>query len=180
MIRLILAATLSSNYGIFGPAFELCVSEAIPGKEEYLDSEKYEVKHWEWDKPGNIKDFIAQVNRIRKENSALQTTHNVQFYEADNDYILFYGKATEDLSNIILVVVNLDPYHTQSGWVRVPISTFGIDADHPYMVHDLLTDDKYVWHGERNYVELRHNTFPANIFKVRKRLKRETDFDYFM
>lgn len=180
MIRLILAATLSSNYGIFGPAFELCVSEAIPGKEEYLDSEKYEVKHWEWDKPGNLKDFIAQVNRIRKENPALQTTRNVQFYEADNDYILFYGKATEDLSNIILVVVNLDPYHTQSGWVRVPISTFGIDIDHPYMVHDLLTDDKYVWHGERNYVELRPNTFPAHIFKLRKRLKRETDFDYFM
>jgi starch synthase (maltosyl-transferring) len=180
MIRLVLAATLSSSYGIFGPVFELCVSEAIPGKEEYLNSEKYEIKNWEWDKPGNIKDFIAQVNRIRKENHALQTTRNVQFYETVNDYVLFYGKATEDLSNIILVVVNLDPYHTQSGWVRVPISTFGIDIDHPYMVHDLLTDDKYVWHGERNYVELRHNAFPAHIFKVRKRLKRETDFDYFM
>ncbi|MFN3531731.1 MAG: alpha-1,4-glucan--maltose-1-phosphate maltosyltransferase [Candidatus Brocadia sp.] len=180
MIRLILAATLSSSYGIFGPSFELCVSEAIPGKEEYLNSEKYEIRYWNWDRPGNLKDFISRVNRIRKENPALQTTRNVQFYEADNDYILFYGKATEDLSNIILVVVNLDPYHTQTGYVRVPISTFGIDIDHPYMVHDLLTDDKYVWHGEKNYVELRLHSIPAHIFKVRKRLKRETDFDYFM
>lgn len=180
MIRLILAATLSSSYGIFGPAFELCVSEAIPGKEEYFNSEKYEIQHWNWDSPGNLKDFIARVNRIRKENPALQTTCNVQFSEVDNDYILFYGKATEDLSNIILVAVNLDPYHTQSGFVRVPISTFGIDIDHPYMVHDLLTDDKYVWHGEKNYVELRPDSIPAHIFTVRKRLKRETDFDYFM
>ena len=180
MIRLVLAATLSSNYGIFGPAFELCVNEAIPGKEEYLNSEKYALKNWDWDRQGNIKDFIARVNRIRNENPALQSTLNVRFYDVDNDFLLFYGKATEDFSNIMLMVVNLDPYHLQSGWVNVPISALGIDKDHPYMVHDLLTDDKYVWHGERNYVELRPNTFPAHIFKVRKRLKRETDFDYFM
>lgn len=180
MIRLILAATLSSNYGIFGPAFELCVSEAIHGKEEYLNSEKYEVKHWEWDRPGNLKDFIAQVNRVRKENPALQTTENVQFYEVDNEYLIAYGKATEDFSNILLVVVNLDPYHNQSGWVRVPISKFGIDADQPYLVHDLLSDGKYIWHGENNYVELKPHDMPAHIFKVRKKLKRETDFDYFL
>ncbi|MEP9411975.1 MAG: alpha-1,4-glucan--maltose-1-phosphate maltosyltransferase [Candidatus Brocadia sp.] len=180
MIRLILAATLSSNYGIFGPAFELCVSEAIPGKEEYLNSEKYEIRNWNWNSPENLRDFIAQINRIRKENPALQTTCNVQFYETDNDYILFYGKTTEDLSNIILVAVNLDPYHTRSGCVKVPVSAFGIDIDHPYMVHDLLTDNKYFWHGEKNYVELRPDSIPAHVFKVRKRLKRETDFDYFM
>ena len=180
MIRLVLAATLSSNYGIFGPAFELCVNEAVPGKEEYLNSEKYALKNWDWDRQGNIKDFIARVNRMRNENPALQSTLNVRFYDVDNDFLLFYGKATEDFSNIMLMVVNLDPYHLQSGWVNVPISALGIDKDHPYMVHDLLTDDKYVWHGERNYVELRPNTFPAHIFKVRKRLKRETDFDYFM
>lgn len=180
MIRLILAATLSSSYGIFGPAFELCVSGAIPGKEEYLNSEKYEIPHWNWDCPGNLRDFIARVNRIRKENPALQTTCNVQFYETDNDYILFYGKATEDLSHIILVVVNLDPYHARSGYVKVPVSTFGIDINHPYMVHDLLTDGKYIWHGEKNYVELRPDSIPAHIFKIRKRLKREADFDYFM
>jgi len=82
MMRLVLAATLSSNYGIYGPAFELCIQEAIPGKEEYLDSEKYEIKKWDWDKEGNLRDFIARVNAIRKENPALQTTYNIQYYES--------------------------------------------------------------------------------------------------
>lgn len=180
MIRLVLAATLSSNYGIYGPAFEFCINEAIQGKEEYLNSEKYEIKHWDQDKPGNLKDFIARVNRIRKENAALQTTWNLRFYEVDNDTLLFYGKVTDDLSNMILVVVNLDPFHPQSGWVKVPIGELGIDPDQPYLVHDLLSDDKYIWQGERNYVELNPHVLPANIFRIRKRLKRETDFDYFM
>jgi starch synthase (maltosyl-transferring) len=180
MMRLILAATLSSNYGIYGPAFELCVNEAIPGKEEYINSEKYEVKNWNWERPGNLKDFIARVNRIRNENPALQTIWNLKFYEVDNDYLLFFGKATEDLSNIILVVVNLDPFHTQSGWVKVPIRELGIDPNQPYLAHDLLSDDKYIWHGERNYVELNPQILPAHILRIKKRLKRETDFDYFM
>ena len=144
MMRLVLAATLSSNYGIYGPVFELCVSEALPGKEEYLNSEKYEIRYWDWDQPGNLKDFIARVNRIRRENPALQTTWNLKFFEVDNEYILFYGKVNEDLSNIILVVVNLDPHHTQSGWVRVPISELGIEPNQPYLVHDLLSEDKYI------------------------------------
>jgi len=98
MIRLVLAATLSSSYGIYGPAFELCIDEALPGKEEYLNCEKYEIKHWDREKPGSLQDFIARVNRIRKENPALQTTWNLRFYEADNEAFLFYGKTTEDLS----------------------------------------------------------------------------------
>lgn len=100
LIRLVLAATLSSNYGIYGPAFELCIHEAIPGREEYLNSEKYEIKHWDRDKSGTLQDFMARVNRIRKENPALQTTWNLRFYEVDNDMLLFYGKATHDLSLI--------------------------------------------------------------------------------
>ncbi|GIW48085.1 MAG: alpha-1,4-glucan:maltose-1-phosphate maltosyltransferase [Deltaproteobacteria bacterium] len=180
MMRLVLAATLSSNYGIYGPVFELCVSEALPGKEEYLNSEKYEIRYWDWDQPGNLKDFIARVNRIRRENPALQTTWNLKFFEVDNEYILFYGKVNEDLSNIILVVVNLDPHHTQSGWVRVPISELGIEPNQPYLVHDLLSEDKYIWQGEYNYVELNPHVIPARIFRVRKRLRKETDFDYFM
>lgn len=180
LIRLVLAATLSSNYGIFGPSFELCVSDAIPGKEEYLNSEKYEIKFWDWDRPGNLKDFIARINRIRKENQAFHTTWNVQFFEVDNDYLLSYGKATEDLSNIVLVVVNLDPFHIQSGWVKFPLVEFEMDREQPYLVHDLISDDKYIWQGESNYVELNPHIFPARIFKIRKRLKRETDFDYFM
>lgn len=180
MIRLALAATLSSNYGIYGPAFELCIHEALSGKEEYLHSEKYEIKQWNRDIPGNLGDFIVRVNRIRKENPALQKTFNLRFYEVDNETLLFYGKATDDLSNILFVVVNLDPFHTQSGWVKVPIKELGIDPSQPYLVHDLLSDDKYIWQGERNYVELNPQVLPANIFKVRKRLKKETDFDYFV
>jgi starch synthase (maltosyl-transferring) len=180
MIRLVLAATLSSNYGIYGPAFELGIQEAISGKEEYLNSEKYEIKNWDWDKEGNLRDFIARLNTIRRENPALQSTYNIQYYESDNDNLIFYGKATDDLSNIILIVVNLDPFHTHSGWLKVPIYTFGINPNQPYLVHDLLGDDKYIWQGERNYVEINPHVSPAHIFRIRKRMKKEIDFDYFM
>ncbi len=180
MMRLVLAATLSSNYGIYGPAFELCVSEALPGKEEYLNSEKFELKNWDWNQEGNLRDFIARINKVRKENPALQLTRNLKFYEVDNDHLLFYGKATEDFSNIILVVVNLEPFHTHAGWLKVPLGEFGIDPKQAYLVHDLLSDDKFFWQGERNYVELNPQILPAHIFRLRRRLKREMDFDYFM
>ncbi|OGP60720.1 MAG: alpha-amlyase [Deltaproteobacteria bacterium RBG_13_52_11b] len=180
MMRLVLAATLSSNYGIYGPAFEVCANEAIPEREEYLNAEKYEIKTWDRNNPGSLSDFIARVNRIRRENLALQTTWNLRFYGADNDSLLFYGKATEDLSNIILVVVNLDPFHPQAGWVQVPAKELGIDPNQPYLVHDLLSDDKFIWQGEKNYVELNPRILPAGIFRVKRRLKREMDFDYFM
>ena len=180
MIRFVLAATLSSNYGIYGPAFELCVHEALPGKEEYFNSEKYEIKRWNWDNAKPLKDFIARVNQIRNENPSLQTTRNLSFYEVDNDSLLFYGKATDDLSNIILVVVNLDPFHTQSGWVKVPLNSLALDSTQPYLVQDLLSDGTYIWQGERNFVEINPRILPASIFRVRKRLKREMDFDYFM
>jgi len=179
VMRLLLAATLSSNYGIYGPAFELCVNDSVPGKEEYADSEKYEIRIWQWDQPGNLKDLITRVNTIRRENEALQTTWNLKFYDVDNEYLLFYGKANEDSSNIILVVVNLDPKHVQSGWVNVPIAELGIPTDQPYLVHELLSGDKHIWHGERNYVQLDPHVSPAHIFHVRKQMKRETDFDYY-
>ncbi len=180
MMRLVLAATLSSSYGIYGPAFELLVNEAVQGKEEYLNSEKYELKNWDWDREGNLKDFIARINTIRRENPALQTTYTIRHYTIDNDRILAYGKNTEDYENIILIAVNLDPFHTHSGWITIPIQELGIDPHQPYLVHDLISDDKYIWQGERNYIEINPNTSPACIFRIRKRLKRETDFDYFM
>ena len=180
MMRLVLAATLSSSYGIYGPAFDLCVGEALPGKEEYLHSEKFELKTWDWDAPGNLKDFIARVNKIRRENIALQDLWNLEFCDVDNENLLFYAKATPDLSNVLLIVINLDPAHTHTGWVTVPVDELGIAPSQPYMVHDLLSDDKFIWQGARNYVELDPRVLPANIFLVRKRLKRETDFDYFM
>ncbi|MBU4334249.1 MAG: alpha-1,4-glucan--maltose-1-phosphate maltosyltransferase, partial [Candidatus Omnitrophica bacterium] len=119
IMRAVLASTLSSNFGIYGPAFELCVTEAITGKEEYSNSEKYEIKQWDWDKKGNLKNVLSRLNKIRKMNPALQFTRNIQFCEINNDSILSYYKATEDLSNIILVVVNLDPYNTQSGSLQM-------------------------------------------------------------
>lgn len=179
-IRLILAATLSSNYGIYGPAFELLVNDPLPGKEEYLDSEKYEVKRWNWDQPGNLRSFIARLNTIRREHPALQTTWNLRFYETDNDYILFFGKTSEDRSETILVAVNLDPFHVQSGWLEVPLDELGIVPGQPYLCHDLLSDDKYIWQGGRNFIELNPQILPAHIFRLRTRMRRETDFDYFM
>ncbi len=180
IIRLVLAATLSSNYGIYGPAFELCVSEAISGKEEYMDSEKYQITHWDREQPGNLRDLIRRMNRIRKVNPALHKTSNVRFYDVENEYLLFYGKITEDASNILLMVVNLDPFRTQAGVIHVPLAELGITERQPYLVHDLLGDEKYIWQGSGNYVELDPNVMPAKIFSVRRRMRREADFDYFL
>lgn len=180
LIRQCLAATLSSNYGMYGPAFELCESQAIEGKEEYLNSEKYEIKNWELDRPGNIRPIIRQINHIRRENEALQQTWNLRFYPVDNDFLLFYGKATEDYDNILLMIVNLDPFHKQTGWVRVPLREYGMDPKQPYLMHDLLSDDRFIWQGEENYVELDPAVIPFHIFRIRRRLRREYDFDYYM
>jgi starch synthase (maltosyl-transferring) len=179
-MRLVLAATLSSSYGIYGPAFELTVNEAVSGKEEYFNSEKYEIKRWDRDKEGHLKDFIARINKIRIENPALQQTFRINHYEADNENIMFYGKTTDDFSNIILVAVNLDPFHTHAAWVKVPIHKFGIEPNKPYLVHDLLGDDKFIWQGEKNFIEINPHISPAYIFRLRKKLKKEMDFDYFM
>jgi len=166
--RLVLAATLSSNYGIYGPAFELCVSAALEGKEEYYNSEKYEIKVWDRHQAGHLKDLIGQINKIRRENSALQATWNVRFCDVDNVNLIAYYKANEDLSNVILVVVNLDSFHIQSGWVRIPLNKLGINFDQPYKMSDLITSEEYLWQGEWNYVELNPYTLPVHIFRIQK------------
>jgi starch synthase (maltosyl-transferring) len=166
LIRSLLAATLSSVYGIYS-GFELCENAALPGREEYLDSEKYQWKERDWNAAGNIKDWIARLNRIRKENRALQFYDNLRFYRAENDAILCYAKMTAARDNIILVVVNLDPARSHNSYVHIPPADFGpMEAD-VYQVHDLLTDARYLWQGERNYVEL-HPQQPAHIFRVRR------------
>jgi len=180
IIRLVLAATLSSNYGIYGPAFELCLGDAVEDKEEYLNSEKYEIKNWNRNKSGNIRTVVERVNRTRRENPSLQQTRNLRFFTVDNDMILCYGKATEDMSNVTITLVNLDPYHTQSGWVSLPLDDLEIDPGQPYLLHDQLSHDKYIWQGHRNYIELDPRVMPAHVLCLRKRLRRETDFDYFM
>src|SRR5436189_4476039 len=165
MIRVTLAATLSTLYGIYS-GYELCENEALPDREEYLDSEKYQFKERDWNAPGNIKNWIARLNKIRKENRALRSYTNLRFYPAENDAILFYGKMTAARDNIILVVVNLDPHRKQHSFVDVPIDQFGQMESDVYEVHDLLSDARYIWRGRRNYVELDPEIQPAHIFRV--------------
>jgi len=167
MIRVVLAATLSSLYGIYS-GFELCENAALPGREEYLDSEKYQYKERDWNAPGNIKDWITRLNTIRRQNRALQFYDNLRFYQADNDAILFYGKMTVARDDIILVVVNIDPFRKQHSYIDVPIDQFGSMEGDAYQVHDLLSDARYTWHGRRNYVELDPEIQPAHIFRVRR------------
>jgi starch synthase (maltosyl-transferring) len=172
MIRVVLAATLSSLYGIYS-GYELCENAALPGREEYLDSEKYQFKERDWNAPGNIKHWITRLNQIRKENRALQLSNTLRFYQADNDAILFYGKMTEARDNIILVVVNLDPHRKQHSFVDVPTEAFGSMEGDSYQVHDLISDARYIWRGRRNYVELDPEIQPAHIFRVRRWVGRD-------
>jgi starch synthase (maltosyl-transferring) len=168
MSRVLMAATLSPLYGIYS-GYELCENEALPGREEYLDSEKYQFKKRDWNAPENIKDWIARINQIRKQNRALQMYTNLRFYPADNEAILFYGKMTPARDNIILVVINLDPFRKQNSFVHVPIEEFGQMAIDEYQVHDLLNDARYTWRGRQNYVELDPEIQPAHIFLVHRR-----------
>ena len=167
MIRVLLAATLSPLYGIYS-GYELCENEALPDREEYLDSEKYQFKERDWDAPGNIKDWISRLNKIRKQNRALQLYTNLRFHNADNEAVLFYSKMTAARDNIILVVVNLDPFRKQNSFVYVPIEQFGQMESDEYRVQDLLSGTTYTWRGQRNYVELDPPVQPAHIFLVRR------------
>ena len=167
MTRVLMAATLSPLYGIYS-GYELCENEPLPGREEYLDSEKYQFKERDWSAPGNIKDWIARINKIRRQNRALQMYTNLRFYPADNDAILFYGKMTPARDNIILVVVNLDPFRKQNSFVHVPIEQFGQMESDEYQVHDLLNDARYTWRGRQNYIELDPEIQPAHVFLVRR------------
>jgi starch synthase (maltosyl-transferring) len=180
MIRLILAATMGANYGIYGPAFERCENAAIrPGSEEYLDSEKYELKYWDPRLVGSLKVFIGHVNRIRRENRALHRDTNLQFHETDNPEVICYSKATDDLSDVVIVLCNLDPFHKQTGWIDLDLTSLGLDVSKTFQAHDLLSDGRFLWHGARNYFELTPELLPAHIMKVRKWVRTERDFDYY-
>ena len=181
LIRLLLASTLGANYGIYGPAFELLESRPLrPGSEEYLHSEKYQIREWSLDHPDSLRDLIALINRIRNTNPALQNDWTLQFHPVDNEQLLCYSKSAPDGSNLTLMVVNLDPYHVQSGFVDLPLTKLGIEEGRPYQANDLLTGARYVWNGSRNYVELRPDGVPAHILQIRRRLRVENDFEYFL
>jgi starch synthase (maltosyl-transferring) len=179
-IRLVLAATLGATYGIYGPSFEQFEAVPRPGSEEYIDSEKYQLRHWDWERTNVFREFIALVNRVRRENPALQFDHRLRFHFTDNDHILFYSKTTADLSNIVLVVVNVDPHHIQSGYVRVPLGDFALQPDDAYQVQDLLTGSYFLWHGEANYISLDPRSAAAHILRLRRKARTERDFDYFV
>lgn len=168
MGRYILAATLSSNIGIYGPAFELMEREPFPGKEEYNHNEKYELKAWDWDRPGNLKNEIARVNHIRRAHSALQRTDTVHFLDCDNPQLLAYLKQTPDRADRILVIVNFDWQHRQSGMLELPLQEMGIGSDRAFHVQDLYDPVRpsYAWRGARNYVSLDPAKAPAHIFRV--------------
>jgi starch synthase (maltosyl-transferring) len=166
-IRAVLAATLSSVYGIYS-GFELCENAALPGREEYLDSEKYQLKERDWNAPGNIKELISKLNRIRNENRALHFYNNLRFHPVDNEALLFYSKITPARDSVILIIVNLDPLYTQSGNVETPVELFGEIEGDRYEVQDLLTHERYLWHGRRNYVALHPSIQPAHILRVRR------------
>ena len=183
MSRLILAATMTASYGIYGPAYELMEHVAVKhGSEEYLDSEKYQVRHRDFqalDGPGSLRDFIALMNRIRQRNPALHADPSLRFHKIDNEQLICYSKATANLANVVLVVVNLDPNYTQAGWTALDLKELGLDLHHPFQVHDLLSGAHYLWHGPRNYVELNPHRMPAHVFRIRSSLHTEQDFDTF-
>ena len=181
LIRLILAATLGASYGIYGPAFELC--EPRPrseGSEEYHDSEKYEIRHWDLQQPDSLQDMLARVNRMRQDNPALQSNQGRRFHPVDNPELLCYSKSTGDQSNVVVVVVNLSPYQAHSGWVEIQLDALGLDPRQPAQMHDELSNVRYLWHGARHYVELQPQVVPAHIFRVRRHLRTERDFEYYL
>jgi starch synthase (maltosyl-transferring) len=180
-IRLLLAATLGSNYGIYGPAFELL--ENLPvrhGSEEYLDSEKYQVRTWDLDRSDSLRELIKVVNGARKNNAALQTDWSLRFHPTDNNQLICYSKESEDRTNLIVVVVNLDPHYTQSGFVNLPLDELQIPQDRAYEAEDLLTGSRYLWRGSRNYVELNPAKLSGHFLKIHRQLKIESDFEYFL
>ncbi|MGA0560713.1 alpha-1,4-glucan--maltose-1-phosphate maltosyltransferase [Larkinella sp. VNQ87] len=164
LIRFLLAATLSSNYGIYGPSFELMEHLPFPGKEEYIDSEKYEIRHWDWSRTNRLTYLIGLVNRLRRENPALQATNNLTFCRIDDDALMAYLKVTGE--NRLLMVINTDAYNRRAGMVQVPTWQLGIGDDQPYTVHDLLTGAYYTWRGQWNYVELDPYQLPMHLLKI--------------
>jgi starch synthase (maltosyl-transferring) len=178
--RLVLAATLSSNFGIYGPTYELMESTPRePGSEEYRDSEKYQLRHWTLQRPDSLWSLIARMNRIRRENAALQSNSSLHFCKVDNEQLIAYLKVDAASTNVVLSVVNLDPHQPQSGWVDLDVSALKFDPDQPYQVHDLLSDQRYIWRGRYNYVLLDPQRTPAHVFRLRKRIRSERDFDYY-
>ena len=181
MARVAMAATLAASYGIYGPAYELLEGRALrAGGEEYLDSEKFERRVWDRQRADSLAEFIAVLNRARRTNPALQSDAGLHFLPIDNEQMIAYAKTSADGENTVVCVINLDPQHTQSGWVELDQKALGIEPGEAYQLHDLVSGSHFLWHGERNFVSLDPQRSPVHVMELRSRMKRENDFDYFL
>ena len=178
--RLLLAATLGASYGIYGPAFELMEGRNLrPGSEEYLDSEKYQLREWKPGPEGTLEPLITAVNAARSDHPALRRNDGLRFHHVDNDMLIAYSKHDPASRDTVLMVVNLDPNHMQAGWVGLDLGALDIDPAQPFQAHDVLDGSTYLWSGSHNYVELRPDQSPGHILHLRRHLRTERDFEYF-
>ncbi len=166
ILRYALAATLSSNYGVYGPSYEFYENVPMEGREEYFNSEKYEIRHYDWKRTNRMTDIMSLLNKIRKDNKALHSTWNVQFCPIENPQIIAYLKATDDLSNIILVVANLDSNNGQSGYIQLPKDRLKLSDKINIKLHDLITGEHFTWTQEWNFVDLNPYKMPFHLFKL--------------
>jgi starch synthase (maltosyl-transferring) len=177
-MRAALAATLSSVWGVYS-GFELCESAALPGTEEYQASEKYEIRVRDWDAPGNIKDYLARLNAIRRENPALHSMSGLRFYASSSPHVIFYGKMAPGRDNVILAAVNLDPFAAHEATLEIPLDEIGIAPDETYELHELLGGDRRLGRGATHTVTLDPRAAPAHVYRVGRWRRRERDFDYY-
>jgi starch synthase (maltosyl-transferring) len=179
-VRLILAATLSASYGIYGPQFELVETRPRePGSEEYLDSEKYQLRTWDLDSPSSLRPLCARINAIRKSSPALHRDDTLHFHGCTNESIVCYSKIDEASTNAVLVACNLDPHHRHEGWVELDLDALHMAPDAAFQVHELLTGSRFLWRGSRNFVSLDPSESPAHVFRVLRRSRSDKDFEYF-
>ncbi|MDQ3364434.1 MAG: DUF3416 domain-containing protein [Myxococcota bacterium] len=204
--RLVLAGTLASNYGIYGPSYELMehtprlgpkvdgasessrtVPEAEgasersrPVLEELAQNEKYQLRQWDVARPESLRHVMARLNRIRRAHPALRDHRSLHFHATDNDRVIAYSKRTADNADVVLCIVNLDPHHTHRAWVDLDLAELGLAETDTYQVHDLLGDARFAWRGRRNYVELAPDVLPAHIFELKRFVRSENQFEYFL
>ncbi|HEX3696901.1 MAG TPA: alpha-1,4-glucan--maltose-1-phosphate maltosyltransferase [Polyangia bacterium] len=180
IVRAVLAATLSPNWGVYGPAFELQETRAREGTEEYARNEKYQVRAWNLDQPNTLAPVLRRLNRIRRDRPALRQLGGTVVHMTDNDAVFCYSRSTADKSDVVLVVVNLDPHRAQSGWLTLDQAALGLAASSSFQVHDLLGDARYLWSGARAFVDLDPKTMPAHIFHLRRHVRSEQAFEYYL
>jgi len=181
LTRVALAATLGASYGVYGPPYEL--QEHLPrepGSEEYRDSEKYQLRAWDLERADSLREFLTRINRIRKDHAPLQRDGNLRFHDIDNEALLAYTKTGGNPTESVLTVVNLDPHHVQSGWLTLDLEALDLPVDLPFQAHDLLSGARFLWKGARNYILLDPARAPCHIFRIRRRVRTERDFDYFL